>query len=335
MVAVILIQGDDSVLVSQQVQTNIDELVGSGDRSLMVEELTQQSYMDETGLAHIAPLVNAVQTPPFLTEQRVVVGRHLSLFSKKDQVEPLAEAVASLLESVNLILVWEKSDSATRMAAIPKVLKEALTAVGATTINAVPKGKARKGFVEDKLTASALNLDQSARNIIADRLGDDLGSLDSLLETLLSAFGDGAKLTKTEVLPFLGEGSDVPPWDLTDAIDNGDIPLALENLSRMMVGGERHSLQILATLHGHYQKAMLLDGSGVTNQNEAAQILGLKGSTFPAQKALNLSKKLGSKKIKHAIKLLATADLDVRGQTALDAVVVTEVLVARLASMAR
>ena len=67
------------------------------------------------------------------------------------------------------------------------------------------------------------------------------------------------------------------------------------------------------------------------NLTAAAAILGLKGSTFPARKALALTRKLGSHRLASVFALLAQADLDVRGASAVPDHTTLEVLVARLA----
>lgn len=135
-----------------------------------------------------------------------------------------------------------------------------------------------------------------------------------------------------EVEPLLGEAGGIPPWDLTDAIDRGDAGKAIELLHRMVHGGSRHPLQVMAILHGHFGKMAKLDGSGANNQDAAAEVLGIR-SGFPAKKALEGSQRLGSDGVRRAIGLLADADLDLRGRTGLDEVVVAEVLVARLARL--
>lgn len=330
--SIVVVQGDDSVLVAQEVQSQVKLLVGGGDSSLMVEELTESQFVLEDGEQDIGPLVVAAQTPPFLTERRVVVGRHLGMFSRKADVEPLARVIASDLGSVDLVLVWEKpSDSKQRLAAIPKVLKEALTEAGAEIINAAPSGKARKTLLKEKLDMSGVNLDRDARALVEDTIGDDVGQLQALTDVLISTFGEGHRISVGDVKPYLPSPSDVPPWDLTDAIDSGNIKASIETLHRMLQGGERHALSVMAILHGHYNKALALDGAHVMGERQAAELLGMKGSTFPAKKALALSKRLGSSKIKRAISLLAQADIDLRGATALPAETVSEVLVARLA----
>jgi D-alanyl-D-alanine carboxypeptidase (penicillin-binding protein 5/6) len=69
--------------------------------------------------------------------------------------------------------------------------------------------------------------------------------------------------------------------------------------------------------------------------NQYAQALGMKGSTFPAKKALQQARALGSPKVHRAIGLLAAADVDVRGATATADRTTMEVLVARLATLHR
>ncbi len=105
----------------------------------------------------------------------------------------------------------------------------------------------------------------------------------------------------------------MPPWDLTDAIDSGDVAAAVTNLQRLLGGGERHPLQVMVTLVTHVERMVRLDGAGVRTDAEAAQLLGMKGSTFPAKKALAQSGRLGSARLARALALVAAADVDVRG----------------------
>ncbi len=332
--AVVFIKGDDETLVAQALQAAVKDLVGDGDRSLMVEEVTEEHYDDGTDLT-LAPLITAAQTMPFLTERRVIVGRQLSLFSKAATVLPLIELLAAPPETSDLVLVWEKGGNAGRMPAVPKGLTEALKSAGAEFTDAAPSGRGRKSLLDERLATAAVRFDAGAKSAIIDRIGDDVGRLAAVLDTLTSTFGPDTRLSAEDVSPFLGEASDVPPWELTDAIDDGKISLALEKLQRMTVGGDRHPLQTLATLHGHYQRVLRLDGAGATDEKGAAGVLGMTGSTFPARKALRVSKRLGAKRTAEALHLLAAADLDLRGATALPAETVMTVLVARLARLSR
>ena len=80
-----------------------------------------------------------------------------------------------------------------------------------------------------------------------------------------------------DVLPYLGAEGDVPPWELTDAIDRGDVGGALAVLGRMW-GAGRHPLAVTAAVAGHITRMARLDGADAANEKEAARVLGLRGS---------------------------------------------------------
>ena len=126
-----LIIGDDPILVGEAITKSVDELVADGDRSLMLEMLTEADYRNDDGDWESAKVLDAARTPPFLTERRVVVGRHLSRFSKKDEYTPIVQMLGEPLDTTDLVLVWEKGvePKGDRMPALPKALKEAAVAL--------------------------------------------------------------------------------------------------------------------------------------------------------------------------------------------------------------
>ena len=79
----------------------------------------------------------------------------------------------------------------------------------------------------------------------------------------------------------------------------------------------------------------MLDGSEVADEKAAATMLGLKGSTYPAKKALVQARRLGRDPVARAIVMLGRADLDLKGDSGLESRTIVEVLVARLAQLAR
>ena len=148
----------------------------------------------------------------------------------------------------------------------------------------------------------------------------------------MSAHGTGHLLRPADIEPFLGEAGGVPPWELSDAIDKGDTAGALRALERMMAGGDRHPLQVMAILHGHYARLLALDGSGASDEASAAAAMGIKPG-FPARKALDQYRRMGGAKVVRAVGLLAQADLDLRGAKDWPESLVMEVLVARLSRL--
>lgn len=313
-----LITGDDESLVLAAVGELVRTLVGDGDRSLMVDDFDGDEYT--AGM-----VADAAQTPSMLTDRRVVVARGVGRFTA-DDVAPLVAYLADPLDTTDLVLVGGGG----RM---PKALTDALRAAGAT-VHATSPGRGREltAWFDEQVRASGVRLDRSAVQTVASWLGEDVGRLPGILETLRSAYGDTKVLQSADVVPFLGDAGGVPPWELTDAIDRGDATAALRLLHRMLGGGERHPLQVMAVLHGHYGRLLALDGAGATDEASAASVMGIKPG-FPARKALEQYRRLGGGAVAKAIGLLAEADLDLRGAKDWPEELVMEVLVARLARL--
>jgi DNA polymerase-3 subunit delta len=323
-----LVKGEDDVLLRDAARDVVHALTGDLDAGLAVEEVGRERFAaPDSPETSIVPLVDAAQTPPFLTDRRVVVGRDIEMFTRAPQVAPLVDYLADPLPSTSLVLVWSGGR-------VPKSLLDAIKACKGVVIDTSP-GRKIEGWVDEQVAASGLRLDRSATARLVAWLGDDPQRLVGLLGTLVGSFQAGTRLCADDVEPFLGEAGGVPPWELTDALDRGDIRTALAKLHRMTEGGGRHALQIMATLQNHYGRMLMLDGAAVTGEKDAAFLLGMKGSTFPARKALTQARKLGHDGVVRAIDLLATADLDLRGGKAWPDTLVLEVLVARLARLAR
>ena len=323
-----LVKGDDEVLLRDAAREVVHALAGDIDPGLAVEEVGRERFAPlEASEPTIVPLVDAAQTPPFLTDRRVVVGRDIEIFTKTAQVAPLVAYLADPLPTTSLVLVWSGGR-------VPKSLLDAITACKGVQVDTSP-GRKIAGWVDEHVAAAGLRLDRAATDRLVAWLGDDPQRLVGVLGTLVGSFGEGARLGVADLEPFLGEAGGVPPWELTDALDRGDIATALAKLHRMTAGGGRHALQVMATLQSHYGRMLMLDGAAVAGEKDAAQLLGLKGSTFPARKVLGQSRKLGHDGVVRAIDLLAGADLDLRGGKAWPDLLVLEVLVARLARLAR
>ena len=337
---VVLLKGSDEVLMSNAVTELVHELVGDGDRSLLVEELSIDQHLrpDDDGF-DIGTLVDAAQTPPFLTERRIVVSRHTGVFSTKDAVAALVAYLADPLPSTSLVLVWEKDPRPQRQAkvpAVPKSLADAITGAGGRIVDtSAGSGKAQSNWIDEQLAATSLKLDAGARRRLADHVGSEANRLPGILRTLEGAFGPGARIDMSGLEPFLGEAGDVAPWDLTDAIDSGDVRAALDALQRMLGGGSRHPIQVMASLSSHFLRMVQLDDPDIRNEQMAADVLGIKGSTFPAKKALAGVRRLGSERLAGFVALIAEADLDLRGAKNWPPELVVEVLVARLAGRSR
>jgi DNA polymerase-3 subunit delta len=318
--AAYLITGDDESLLLTAVGELVRTLVGDGDRTLMVDDFDSAEY-------DLAVVIDSAQTPPFLTDRRVVLARGVGRFGA-DDVGPLVAYLNDPQPSTDLVLVGGGG----RLA---KSLSDALKKGGGTVIDSSPPSRPRErsGWVDEQVRAAGLKFEGSAVQLVSEWLGEDAGRLQGILETLVATYGTGATLRSSDVTPFLGDAGGVPPWDLTDAIDRGDTTRSLQLMQRMMRAGERHALAVVAILHSHYSKLLALDGADARDEASAAAAMGIKPG-FPARKALDQYRKLGGANTARAIGLLAQADLDLKGAKELPDELVVEVLVARLSRLA-
>ena len=315
-----LLSGNDESILRSAVHELVDELVGAGDRAMMVDEFDGDEY-------ELRSVVDAAQTPSFLTDKRVIVARDIGRFNT-DELVSLLGYLADPLDSSDLVLVVNGGS-------VAKKLGDAVKAVGTVTNTSPPaRPKDRQEWISEHIAAAGLRIKPDAASQLGQWLGEDAGRLDGILATLTSTYGSDHVLTFADVEPFLGEAGGVPPWDFTDAIDSGNTTKALTLLGRMMHAGGRHPLQIMAIMHSHYANLAKLDGAEARTDADAMAATGIK-SPFPAKKALQTYNRLGRASTRRAIELLAQADLDLRGAKDLEPELVMEVLVARLSKLRR
>ena len=227
-IPVTLLKGDDEVVLRDAVRLLVDDLVGAEDRALMVEEVDVGPPADDGD--PLLSLVDAAQTPPLFTDVRVVLGRITEKRERGELVQPLVDYLQDPLPSSRLILEWRGK--------VPKALTEAITHIGGSVVDTSPGRKVGE-WVAEHLADAGLKVDTEGRSRLVTWVGDEPSRLLGLLDLLRSTYGTGARLTASDIEPFLGDDGGVPPWDLTDAIDRGERAAALELLQRMIGQGDR------------------------------------------------------------------------------------------------
>jgi DNA polymerase-3 subunit delta len=320
-----LVKGGDEVLLADGAHDLVERLVGDADRSEVLTEFRGDDYA-------MGDVVLAASTVSMFGS-RVVVARNASRFGV-DDLAPLLAYLQDPAPDAVVVVVWDKPVTpGASSKPLNKKLTDAVKAAGGEVHDCgLPGGKGRGMWADDQMDAATVRLSPPARRLIVERLGDDLSRLGGILTVLDATFGN-ATIGPDDVEPYLGDAGAVPPWDLTDAIDRGDVAGAVTNLQRLLGNGARHPLQVMVTLQTHVERMLRLDGADVRDEKDAASLLGMKGSPFPAKKAMQQGRKLGSAKIARATKLVAAADVDLRGRTAQDGPAVLETLVARLAAL--
>jgi DNA polymerase-3 subunit delta len=334
--AVFVIKGSEPALVDHGVTRLLAHLTSpsgqvdpagpgltEGTSSVAIEEHRVPAPMNaDEGV--IGWVVDALFTPSFLADRRIVVLRDAENLDAAQAGELASHLGESFAPNVLVLTIVGKALPAQLAKAVKAVVREIETSPG-------PSGKARTQWLYEQLQQASVHLEPAARQLLERHLGEDVSRLYALLDVLAAAYGEGASVRAAELEPFLGEEGGAPPWDLTDALDRGEVNAAVTAAHRLLRG--RHPFQLLATLHRHYGGMLRLDGAGINDPNAAAALLGM--AAFPAGKVLKQAQKIGPGRVARAISLIADADLDLRGVVDWPDKLVIEVLVARLAQLGR
>lgn len=327
--SLIAVIGADSTIVHDAVFRELNELLGGLDAALALEDISATATNDD-GPSAIRRALDALNTPPFLTDRRVVVVR---------------DAVALSAEDAEQLVAWaaHPTPGVTCVVAIEGGRGAAALRTGAHRIVDVSvgnKAKERAAFVAAAFERNGVRAGGPVHEAIAAQLGEDMARVDSLARTLAAIFGT-AVVKVEDVEPYLGDAGNVPEWDLTDAIESGAVADAVATVQRMLETRARNGLQIVNILQRHYLRMARLEGSGAQTGADAAKLIG--GHAYPAQKLLHAARVLGPERIARAVGLVTQADADLKGgvdyggrtEDAIDQtdLVVTEVLVARLARL--
>jgi DNA polymerase-3 subunit delta len=336
-----LVKGNDPLLRAAALDALVAELLGDDDRSLALEEFTVpgRGDADDGGSAGgadvreaiVGAVLNAAASPPFMTARRVVVVRDAGALTAAD-ADRLGVALEAPLETTVLVFVV---GGGTLPAALAKKLKDA----GAR--ERAPESEKTSDVLADAAAAQDLRLRPEAVKLVSSHFGEDAGRVASLVDALHAAYGDDATLSADDVAPYLGEAGAVPTYQLTNAIEAGDEAAALDVLHRLLTASSAqqprpmHPLQVLGSLNGHYRRMLRLDDPAVQTPAEAVAALGGRVKEYPARKALDGARALGTTGLRQAFDALYQADLDLKGARGIPPDAVVEVLVVRLARLTR
>ena len=300
--AVHLLTGDDESILRAAVSDLVHELVGDGDRSLMVDEFDGDE--SRCGASSTPPRPRRSSPSGASSWRATSAGSPPTSSRRSSPTSPIR------CRRTELVLVGGGG----RLA---KALTDAVKAAGgdrALDTTPPPRARDRQAWIDDAgRRRRACGCRRRRPTAIAERLGEDVGRLDGLLATLAGdvrrAAGRSAPTTssRSSARPAAcRRGSS--PTPSTPATPRPRSAL----LARMTGAGGRHPLQVMAILHGHYGRLARLDGVEAPSEAEAAEVLGIKPG-FPARKALTQYRRLGGGGVRRAIDLLAAADLDLRG----------------------
>jgi DNA polymerase III delta subunit len=203
---------------------------------------------------------------------------------------------------VTLVLLAAKPDKRTRV--WKRVLEKAVV-----TPADPPKGRALRGFVEDRLRQRKLRLSEEGAFELISRVGQDLRRLMGEIDKLeaFAAGGSKATLSAEDVAAVMGRGMAQPLYKLADAFAARKRLLAWELMSGLLEEGEA-AQRILATLHRSLRQVR---GAKALQQRRASReelIKRLQLLPFKAVDVLQAASRWSEPDLARALRALGQAD---------------------------
>ena len=148
---------------------------------MVVEEHTEQS----SDASDVGVIVDALSTPPFLTDRRVVVVRDAGRISTAEAGR-IAAALKDPVPGVVLVVAAGGGTIAAGAREGGRIQGPSGRHQGGGT------GERRTQWLAGRLHDAPVKLDAEAASRLGEHLGEDLGRLDGLLDSLASAYGESA-----------------------------------------------------------------------------------------------------------------------------------------------
>ena len=183
-------------------------------------------------------VVDAARTLPMMAPRRVVMLLHAErlLEPKKESeastkdLDALEEYVKAPVDTACLVVVGNL-DKRRRLAKLLMSKAAVVECSGPTN----PAEAAR--WVKDRVAQEGMAIDARAAQLVADRVGPDIGRLRADVDRLMLYAAGNKTITAADVMEVVGAPVSQDDWGVTRAIERGAAADALRELGLMMEGG--------------------------------------------------------------------------------------------------
>jgi DNA polymerase III delta subunit len=232
-------------------------------------------------------LAEAVASPSLFGGQRIVAADLDGITDEELQ------NIASAAPASDAIVIAR----ATELTAGRKKIAETF---GEVVTISTPQAKDLPSRIEALAAAAGVRLNPDARRVVLERAGDDLDRVHSVLEQC--RIGHLIEPTVRQLLVLLGTSErDVLPWDVSDAIDRGDLAAAIDAALRC------DPIPLVAYLSNRYIEAARVREH--SEHPDAQTVIDITGQTrWQAEKTARLATRINSQGFTDRVVLLAESD---------------------------
>ena len=287
----------------------------------VLEGAPRDFNLDRLEVGQVSPgrLEEALDSLPMMADKRLVIlreteGRGAKLDANWGAViEGWLSRLDDRTPSV-LVVVASKADKRSKWV---KAFKNPAIFV---ECEAPKKARELAGFLAEEARRQGVELDPQAASLLADRVGPQLLLLRQEIEKASLLAGPGAAVTKKHVEMTVSAVAEEPIWDLTDAIGQGQVAVAVDLLSRLITQGAAPPA-ILGALASHFRRLVRV-GHGES----------VGGPPFVVRKLEQQARRYPPRRLVMCLRAIHRTDVELKGASVMRSERALEQLVLGLAS---
>jgi DNA polymerase-3 subunit delta len=245
-------------------------------------------------------LLSAVGTASLLGGRRLVVVNDAQDL-KKEQVEALTRYLESPSPDATLVLI------ATGRTKLDTVVKKSSTVISLDA----PKGRKLATWLKQRAADHKIKLDDRGAWALIDSVGTELRPLDSALQQLASAHGQGSSVGSKEVRRSFPRLAEARSFAFTDAVGERRLPAAMTNLRRLLEQGDE-PLALFGVLNAHLRR--LLRARQVAGEGAGAVGAALGLPEWRARGMTDQALSYREEELVRAMSVMAEADIEMKGE---------------------
>lgn len=239
----VLITGNDEFAVKNKARKLISEIAGEDFESNPELEIIQGDRDDLKPDEILSELIGTIQTPPFLTTQKIVWFKHFAHFnlasgSDKSKHKPVFDKLTKLIKGdfpgdVLLVIDGPELD---RRTSFYKVLqkKGEVHYFEKSDLSSKDFSKSQGEKIRLLCHANGKKISNDAVGYLVDTLGSDSGRLNNELEKLFCYTGEEENIGLSDCRDVCSRTPEALSWSFANALTEKSVESALETVNILM-----------------------------------------------------------------------------------------------------
>lgn len=316
------LSAEDDVLVEELLEEVLVELKSqSGD--------DVETFSARAGEGDLKEFLGLLAQTPMFTSSSLLILRGAEDLKEEDALI-LGDAVTQGAPENTLILAASK--------ALARPLREIVKGHFVTRERKIgTNAKTRGDYLASAIAASGLRFTPEARDALESSLGNDLSMASSLLSVLQSSFSPDLLIDTEGLTPYLHGDADIPPWLLTDLIEQGDTKGAILMVRRFMQDANKAPQILTAMIAKRFMELASVASSSLRSPEAIGKALTASGFRSKHPFVLSKMQRVGAgitfSDFRRIFTYIADTERGLRGGSGMSEVIQMELLVARLCAL--